>query len=164
MQDFEKLGLFYLGREHDLPSGKTGDRAILYESRDLLTHAVATPAGLGTRPTPYLRLDVPHAVATYRRLAAALTISDLRDIAKRRTPRAAFDYTDGAAEGELSLARARQAFEDVEFSPRILRPAAEVDTSSTILGGPMKFTANGDVAGAKFVVFKIEGGKYKTVS
>jgi hypothetical protein len=40
MQDFEKLGLFYLGREHDLPSGKTSDRAILYESRDLLTHAV----------------------------------------------------------------------------------------------------------------------------
>ena len=71
-----------------------------------------------------------------RRLQSALTIYDLRDIAKRRTPKAAFDYTDGAAEGELSLARARQAFEDVEFSPRILRPAAEVDTSSTILGGP----------------------------
>lgn len=71
-----------------------------------------------------------------RRLASALTIADLRDIAKRRTPKAAFDYTDGAAEGELSLARARQAFEDVEFSPRILRPASEVDTSSTILGGP----------------------------
>ena len=48
-----------------------------------------------------------------RRLAAALTIHDLREIAKRRTPRAAFDYTDGAAEAELSLARARQAFEDV---------------------------------------------------
>ena len=37
---------------------------------------------------------------------------------------------------ELSLTRARQAFEDVEFSPSILRPAADVDTSSTILGGP----------------------------
>lgn len=71
-----------------------------------------------------------------RRLQGALTIADLRDIAKRRTPKAAFDYTDGAAEGELSLSRARQAFEDIEFSPRILRPAADVDTSSTILGGP----------------------------
>lgn len=39
---------------------------------DLLTHAVTTPAGLGTRTTPYLQLDVPHAVAAYRRLAAAL--------------------------------------------------------------------------------------------
>ncbi len=71
-----------------------------------------------------------------RRLDAALTIDDLRSIAKRRTPAAAFDYTDGAAEGELSLARARQAFEDVEFHPDILRPAAHVDTSTTVLGGP----------------------------
>lgn len=71
-----------------------------------------------------------------RRLSAALTIADLRHIAKRRTPKAAFDYTDGAAEGELSLVRARQAFEDVEFHPGILRPAPSVDTSVEILGGP----------------------------
>lgn len=71
-----------------------------------------------------------------RRLDSALTIADLRRIAKRRTPKAAFDYTDGAAEAELSLSRARQAFEDVEFHPGILRPAENVDTSTTILGGP----------------------------
>src|SRR6478609_10067456 len=71
-----------------------------------------------------------------RRLDAALTIDDLRLIAKRRTPKAAFDYTDGAAEGELSLTRARQAFRDVEFHPGILRPAPTVDTSVDILGGP----------------------------
>ena len=71
-----------------------------------------------------------------RRLDAALTIDDLRTVAKRRTPKAAFDYTDGAAEGELSLSRARQAFEDIEFHPGILRPAPDVDTSTTILGGP----------------------------
>ncbi|TQK17734.1 L-lactate dehydrogenase (cytochrome) [Microbacterium sp. SLBN-154] len=71
-----------------------------------------------------------------RRLEAALTIADLRVIAKRRTPNAAFDYTDGAAEGEISLHRARQAFEDVEFHPDVLRPAPEVDTSCEILGGP----------------------------
>ena len=71
-----------------------------------------------------------------RRLDAALTIADLRTIAKRRTPKAAFDYTDGAAEGELSLARARQAFRDVEFHPDILRPATDVDMSCQILGGP----------------------------
>ncbi|GAA5033083.1 alpha-hydroxy-acid oxidizing protein [Microbacterium fluvii] len=71
-----------------------------------------------------------------RRLDAALTISDLRTIAKRRTPKAAFDYTDGAAEGELSLARARQAFQDIEFHPGILTPAPDLDTSVEILGGP----------------------------
>ena len=42
-----------------------------------------------------------------RRLNSALTIADLRDIAKRRTPAAAFDYTDGAADSEEGLARAR---------------------------------------------------------
>ena len=66
-----------------------------------------------------------------RRLDAALTIDDLRRIAKRRTPKAAFDYTDGAAEEELSLARARQAFRDIEFHPTILRDVAEVDTGAT---------------------------------
>ncbi|MGU3646663.1 alpha-hydroxy-acid oxidizing protein [Microbacterium sp. C23T] len=71
-----------------------------------------------------------------RRLESALTIYDLRDIAKRRTPKAAFDYTDGAAEGELSLSRARQAFEDIEFHPDVLRPAENVDMSTEILGGP----------------------------
>jgi hypothetical protein len=38
--DFEKLGFFYLGRRHDLASGRTLDEPVLYESRDLVTHAV----------------------------------------------------------------------------------------------------------------------------
>lgn len=83
-----------------------------------------------------LRFKAPELNATRRRLAAAHTIHDLRDIAKRVTPRAPFDYTDGAAEGEVSLARARQAFEDVELHPAILRDVSAVDTSCTVLGGP----------------------------
>jgi L-lactate dehydrogenase (cytochrome) len=73
---------------------------------------------------------------TDRRLEKALTIADLRRIAKRRTPKAPFDYTEGAAEGELSLARARQAFEDIEFHPSILRNVPVVDMSRHVLGGP----------------------------
>lgn len=108
-----------------------------------------------------LKFKKPTWSATERRLQSALTIADLRLIAQRRTPKAAFDYTDGAAEQELSLTRARQAFEDVEFIPSILRPAADVDTSSTILGGrsalpfaiaPTGFTrlmqTQGELAGA----------------
>jgi L-lactate dehydrogenase (cytochrome) len=72
---------------------------------------------------------------TARRLANAHTIADLRAIAKRTTPKAPFDYTDGAAEEELSLARARQAFRDVEFHPAILRDVSAVDTSCTVTGG-----------------------------
>jgi L-lactate dehydrogenase (cytochrome) len=91
------------------------------------------------RPAELLELmqfKRPELNARKRRLESALTIADLRTIAKRRTPKAAFDYTDGAAEGELSLDRARRAFEDIEFHPDILRPAPDVDTSCDILGGP----------------------------
>lgn len=80
------------------------------------------------RPKP-LTLD-----ATERRLGKALTIADLRAIAKRRTPRSVFDYTDGAAEGEISLGRARQLFAEMELRPSILRDVSDVDTSTTMLG------------------------------
>ena len=40
MKDFERLGLFYLGREYDVADGKVLDTPILYDSRDLVTHAV----------------------------------------------------------------------------------------------------------------------------
>ncbi len=40
MQDFEKLGLFYLGREYDVAAGKRLENPVLYDSRDLVTHAV----------------------------------------------------------------------------------------------------------------------------
>jgi L-lactate dehydrogenase (cytochrome) len=83
-----------------------------------------------------MRFKKPQLKSTKRRLAAALTIWDLREIARRHTPRAAFDYTDGAAEGETSLARARQAFEDVEFHPSILQDVPAVDTSASVFGGP----------------------------
>src|SRR3954447_267678 len=111
--------------------------------------------------TALLGFRRPQLSATKRRLAAALTIEDLRRIAKRRTPKAAFDYTDGAAEEELSLARARQAFRDIEFHPTILRNVEKVDTGRTVLGGtvalpfgiaPTGFTrlmqTEGEIAGA----------------
>lgn len=84
---------------------------------------------------PLLRFKPPVLSGRRRRLEAAQTIADLRTVARRTTPRAAFDYTEGAAEQELSLARARQAFEDVEFHPSILRNVAQVDTSTTVAGG-----------------------------
>jgi L-lactate dehydrogenase (cytochrome) len=82
----------------------------------------------------------PLSPAQYRqaRLDRALTIWDLRDIARRRTPRAAFDYADGAAEGELSLARARQAFADVQFHPAVLRDVSAVSTGWDVLGLPVR--------------------------
>ena len=40
MQDFEKLGVFYLGRPYDVAAGKPRDGLVLYDSKDLVTHAV----------------------------------------------------------------------------------------------------------------------------
>ncbi|MBE3040864.1 MAG: hypothetical protein IMZ62_18865, partial [Chloroflexi bacterium] len=40
MQDYEKLGVFYLGREYDLANKSLKDELILYDSKDLVTHAV----------------------------------------------------------------------------------------------------------------------------
>jgi L-lactate dehydrogenase (cytochrome) len=86
---------------------------------------------------PLMHFKTPELNAKKRRLENALTIHDLRKIAQRRTPKAAFDYTEGAAEAEISLARARLAFEDIQFNPSILRDVSVVDTSSTVLGGPV---------------------------
>ena len=72
-----------------------------------------------------------------RRLSKALTIYDLRDIAKRRTPQAPFDYTDGGADSESSLDRARAAYEKLEFQPNILRNVKNVDLSVLMLGKVM---------------------------
>lgn len=80
------------------------------------------------RPRPF-PLD-----ATDRRLGRAHTVADLRTLARKRSPRAVFDYTDGAAEQEESLRRARQAYRRIEFSPNVLRGVADVDTGKDILG------------------------------
>jgi L-lactate dehydrogenase (cytochrome) len=71
---------------------------------------------------------------TDRRLGRAHTIADLRAIAARRLPRAVFDYTDGAAEQEISLRRARESFARVEFHPRVLRDVSTADTGTTVFG------------------------------
>ena len=83
----------------------------------------------------FMQIKKPSLDFAGNRLQSALTIYDLRRIAKRRTPAAAFDYTDGAAEGELSMTRARQAFEDIEFHPGILTDVSTVDTTTKVLGG-----------------------------
>lgn len=69
-----------------------------------------------------------------RRLARAQTIYDLRKIAKRRAPKAPFDYADGAADSESSLVRARRTYENLEFHPRVLRDVSTVDLTTQMLG------------------------------
>src|SRR5690606_35792202 len=82
----------------------------------------------------FLKIKMPE-FGKDARLKKALTISDLRKIAKRRTPAAAFDYTDGAADHELSMQRARRAVGDTESRPDTLTPAPAVATATQTLGG-----------------------------
>ncbi|MGN9842807.1 alpha-hydroxy acid oxidase [Nonomuraea sp. H19] len=95
-----------------------------------------------------------------RKLAGAADIADLRLLARRRAPRMVFDYVDGAAEGERSMARAVEAFGRVEFRPKVLRDVAEAQTAVEILGrriampvvlGPTGFTRMMHRAGERAV-------------
>ncbi|MBC9726583.1 alpha-hydroxy-acid oxidizing protein [Streptomyces sp. TRM68367] len=82
---------------------------------------------------PLLRLRMPR-VSRRSRLERAATIEDLRALARTRTPRAVFDYVDGAAESEVSAARALESFARVEFLPRVLRGLETPDLSTSLLG------------------------------
>ncbi|MSO25259.1 MAG: alpha-hydroxy-acid oxidizing protein [Candidatus Planktophila sp.] len=111
---------------------------------------------------PLLKFSLPTLRRKKRRLENAYTIWDLREIAKKRTPKGPFDYTDGSAESEVSLERARQAFADLEFIPSILKDVSTADLTRTSLGekfsmplgiAPTGFTrmmqTEGEIAGAR---------------
>ena len=85
---------------------------------------------------PLLRPRAVPLNPTDRRLVGVASIGDLRLLARRRAPRAVFDYTDGGAGDELALSRSREAYATVEFRPRMLRDVSSVDASTTILGKP----------------------------
>ncbi len=72
--------------------------------------------------------------AVTRRLRRAASIADLRHLAKRRLPRGVFDYIDGGAEDERTLAENVRGFARVTFRPRVLRDVAVIDPSTSILG------------------------------
>ena len=87
---------------------------------------------------PLLRFTGPTLHRKEKRLASALTIWDLREIAKKRTPQGPFDYTDGSAESEVTLERARQAFLDLEFRPNILKDVSSASLDCEVFGQKFK--------------------------
>lgn len=74
-----------------------------------------------------------------RRLARAASVEDLRRIARRRLPGGVFDYIDGGAEDERTLAANQQAFARVGFRPRVLRGISKIDLTGTLLGRPVTY-------------------------
>lgn len=68
------------------------------------------------------------------RLDRAASIDDLRQLAKRRIPRFAFDLVDGGAESERNLRRNVEAFEDVQLTPRYMVDVSDIDTRAELFG------------------------------
>lgn len=73
-----------------------------------------------------------------RSIAKAYSIDDLRRSAKKRLPRAVFDFFDGGAEDELTLQDNAAAYKRQRLVPRVLTDVSSVDTHSVILGQPAK--------------------------
>src|SRR5437868_12555365 len=63
-----------------------------------------------------------------------VSIEDLRQVARRRLPRAIFDFFDGGAEDEVTLRENRAAFERVRLLPKVLVNVAKVDMSAELFG------------------------------
>jgi L-lactate dehydrogenase (cytochrome) len=72
-----------------------------------------------------------------RRLARGVSVADLRTMARRRLPQGVFDYVDGGAEDERTLAANVEAYARTTFRPRVLRDVGVVDPSTTLLGRPL---------------------------
>jgi (S)-mandelate dehydrogenase len=66
----------------------------------------------------------------------AHSIEDLRRLARRRLPRAVFDFFDGGAEDEWTLRANRRAFERRGLRPRVLVDVTTVDTATELVGAP----------------------------
>jgi L-lactate dehydrogenase (cytochrome) len=75
--------------------------------------------------------------AKTRRLGACYSISDLQRAARRRIPRPVFDYVEGAADEEISVAANVAAFRSWRFLPRVLAGVDSTDTSAPVLGSTL---------------------------
>ena len=74
-----------------------------------------------------------------RRLRRAASVEDLRRLARRRLPGGVFDYIDGGAEDERTLAANQAAYARTGFRPRVLRAVSEVDVSGSLLGAGLSY-------------------------
>src|SRR5438874_2889967 len=63
-----------------------------------------------------------------------VNVADLRLAAKRRLPRAVFDYIDGGADAEWTLRENSRAFDDVTFRPRSAVATKSCELRTTVLG------------------------------
>ena len=84
-----------------------------------------------------IRLQPPELDPVKRVIARSHSVEDLRQAARRKLPRAVFDYVDGGADAEVSLAANRAAFEQWAFQPQILHDVSSPDLSIELFGRRM---------------------------
>ena len=72
-----------------------------------------------------------------RNLSRAITIEDLRRMARRRLPAFSYEYLEGGAEDEVSLAHNRESFQAHDFLPRQLVKVDQVNTATQLFGRPL---------------------------
>jgi isopentenyl diphosphate isomerase/L-lactate dehydrogenase-like FMN-dependent dehydrogenase len=75
------------------------------------------------------------------RSSQVVNIEDLRRLAQRRLPKSVFDYLDGGAEAEITLAENCRAFRDVLFRPRSAVAIGECNLKTHVLGHELSFPA-----------------------
>jgi len=89
------------------------------------------------------------------------SIADLREIARRRIPRAIFEYADRGSYDELTLTRNRSDLQALQFRQRVMRDLSQLSVAGTMLGEPVTmpvaiaptgltglFHRNGEIEGA----------------
>jgi L-lactate dehydrogenase (cytochrome)/(S)-mandelate dehydrogenase len=67
-------------------------------------------------------------------IQSAINLDDMRQLARRKLPRIAFDFIDGGADDELCLKRNRDAFAQYRLLPRYLRDVSRRDQSVVLFG------------------------------
>ena len=68
-------------------------------------------------------------------------VHDFRPLARRRLPKAVFDYLDGGADGEVTLRENCRVFDDVTFRPRHAVAVADCEVRTRVLGFDVSFPA-----------------------
>jgi (S)-mandelate dehydrogenase len=87
-------------------------------------------------------------------LHKAINIEDLRRMARRRLPRAIFDFFDGGAEDEVTLRENRAAFARVRLLPKVLVDVAKVDTTVSLFNKtanlPLAIAPTGGISAGRY--------------
>ncbi len=83
---------------------------------------------------PLLGWSLPKFPLEDRKLKRAVNLQELRLLARKRVPKAVFDYVDGGANDEISYQRSAETFSKVQFHARVLRDVSKIDLTTKIAG------------------------------